>query len=96
MLPLILVVTLSAASHHQLLTQRSDSSQRPCLLKIQALRGGGTLKPMRIAAKTVDGVLNFDPLLMFDRGDGSLLRRVVAFVAYNVIAQLGTLSSSVF
>ena len=96
MLPLILVVTLSAASHHQLLTQRSDSSQRPCLLKIQALRGGGTLKPMRIAAKTVDGMLNFDPLLMFDRGDGSLLRRVVAFVAYHVIAHVATWTALFF
>ena len=83
MLPLVaLAVTLSAASQPQLV----GPSQRPCLLKSQALRGGGTLKPMRIVAKTVDGVLNFDPLLIFDRGDGNLLWRAVAIIVYSAIA----------
>ena len=83
MLPLVaLVVMLSAVSQPQLV----GPSQRPCLLKTQVLRGGGTLKPMRIASKTVDGVLNFDPLLIFYRGDGSLLRHAVAIVAYSAIA----------
>ena len=41
---------------------------------------------MRIAAKTVDGVLNFDPLLIFDRGDGNLLWRAVAIIVYSAIA----------
>ena len=83
MLPLVaLAVTLSAASQPQLV----GPSQRPGLLKSQALRGGGTLKPMRIVAKTVDGVLNFDPLLIFDRGDGNLLWRAVATIVYSAIA----------
>ena len=83
MLPLVaLAVTLSAASQPQLV----GPSQRPGLLKSQALRGGGTLKPMRIVAKTVDGVLNFDPLLIFDRGDGNLLWRAVAIIVYSAIA----------